>query len=66
MNLFNNEELKYLPVNCALYPLNEKDEMNEQQSSPKIIESPYHQNKQMQIAGNFYKSITRMIALKHE
>ncbi|WP_118974422.1 hypothetical protein [Taibaiella koreensis] len=65
MNLFNNEELKYLPVNCALFPLID-DGDSKVQPSPKLIDSPYHQNDQMEIAGNFYKSVTRMIVLKHE
>lgn len=67
MKLFNDKELKYLPVNCALFPFNEKKEAdNEDQPSVKIIESQHHQNKQMEIAGNFYKSVTRMISLKNE
>lgn len=65
MRLFNDEELKYLPVNCALFPLNE-EKNSKAQLSPKIIDSPYHQNDRMEIAGNFYKSVTRMLALKHE
>lgn len=62
--LFTNDELRQLPVNCALYMKvseNGETELQQTNSFPKI-NSAYHQNNEMVLFGGFNKSITRRIS----